>query len=92
MDILVIKEKIKELLDLTDTTEYDQKLEILIQGAIGKLDGEGISKEVYDIEKHRDNYVVCLAYQVAMDLDLDLDLSKMEKLYIPRVITLRSVI
>lgn len=80
---------IQKVLPIYDTSLYADQLEILVNGAIHKLEVEGVpntfeyqSSEYYD-------YVTCLRYQVAADMDLDIDLSRLKEQYVTRVNTLR---
>ncbi|MEG0093157.1 MAG: hypothetical protein RR945_02125 [Erysipelotrichaceae bacterium] len=87
-----ILEKIKLILEYDDTEAFDEKLKVLIQGTIGKLENEGV-KNIYN-EKSEDvykavDYVVCIAYQVAVDGQLDIDYDKLNRMYTSRVISLR---
>lgn len=87
-----ILEKTKQILDYDDTTAFDEKLRVLIQGAIGKLENEGVkniySEESVEIYKAID-YVICVVYQVAVDGQLDIDYEKLSRMYASRVISLR---
>jgi len=91
----LITSKVKTLLDIDNTTLYDSKLNILVNGGISKLTNEGIpfaftveefTREVPEI----DDYAICLSYQVAIDLDLDVDLNRLQSMYLSRAITLRK--
>lgn len=80
---------VKSVLPIYDTDLYDTQLKILVSGAIAKLENEGIgnlfeypSNEYYD-------YLTCIRYQVASDMDLDIDIERMREQYITRVNTLR---
>ncbi|MFV0551755.1 MAG: hypothetical protein ACK5L6_07530 [Anaerorhabdus sp.] len=87
-----ILKKIKPILEYDDTGAFDEKLKVLIQGAIGKLENEGVkniySEESNEIYKAAD-YTICIAYQVAMDGQLDIDYDKLNRMYTSRVISLR---
>lgn len=90
-DEFVLK-KIKPILEYDDTDAFDEKLKVLIQGAIGKLENEGV-KNIYneedkDVYKATD-YAICIAYQVAIDGQLDIDYDKLYRMYTSRVIFLR---
>lgn len=85
-----IVEDVKSVLPIYDGTSlYDTQLMMLTAGAISKLESEGVkplfdygSNEYYD-------YITCLRYQVASDMDLDIDLDRLKEQYITRVNTLR---
>lgn len=71
MNINLILEKVKLMLDMVDTTMYDDKLKSLyIPSAIAKLKGEGID---YIDEKDEDfqTYVICIGCQCAFLLDFN---------------------
>lgn len=91
----LITSKVKVLLDIDNTTLYDSKLNILVNGGISKLTNEGIPFE-FTVEEFANNvpeiddYAICLSYQVAIDLDLDVDLNRLQSMYLSRAITLRK--
>ena len=96
-----VKTQVKKILPLGDTDIYDDKLNILIAGAISKLRTEGVpidakdksgnyfftegSNETYD-------YCICIAYQCMKDMDFDVDMNFMTEQYITRIGTLRCYI
>lgn len=80
---------IQKVLPIYDTDLYSDQLTVLVNGAIHKLEIEGVpnafefeSSEYYD-------YITCLRYQVAADMDLDIDLARLKEQYVTRVNTLR---
>lgn len=80
---------VKSVLPIADTDMYDTQLNILVNASISKLEDEGIPN-VFEYESSDYyNYLTCVRYQVACDLDLDIDIEKLEKLYITRANTLR---
>lgn len=84
-----ITNDIKSVLPIYDTELYDNQLMILTSGAIAKLEHEGIPNSfVYGANEYYD-YIVCLRYQVACDMDLDIDIARLKEQYITRVNTLR---
>lgn len=81
--------KIKSLLNIEDTDLYDDKLDILISGAIGKLEIEGVYN-IFDEDDYASfNYLMCVSYLCAMDMDMDLDLNNLYAQYITRTVELR---
>lgn len=95
-----LMEKTKVLLGIDDTDLYDERLDILIGGAINKLANEGVANDdrfadgtdeepLSDLSK---DYLVCISYQVALDLNLDIDLQTFYVQYITRVNELRCSI
>ena len=90
-------EKVKILLNIDDTDLYDERLDLLIGGAVSKLATEGIPNG--DLFNDEDNehplsnlskdYLICIAYQVGLDLNLDIDLQTFYVQYMTRVGTLR---
>lgn len=95
-----LMEKVKLLLNIDDTDMYDERIELLIGGAISKLENEGIPNDdlfadgiddepLSNISK---DYIICLSYQVALDLNLDIDLQTFYVQYMTRVNTLRCTI
>lgn len=84
-----ITNDVKQVLPIYNTTLYDGQLKIIVTGAVNKMKNEGVdnvfeyqSNEYYD-------YVTCIRYQVASDMDLDIDLERLKAQYITRVNTLR---
>lgn len=105
IDINYIMPKVMTLLPFVDnyidSAIYDEKVKILIPGAISKLRGEGVDIEAKDKEgnyffvEDRDitqDYIICLTYQVLKDMDFDTDYNFMTEQYITRVNTLRCYI
>lgn len=93
-------EKVKILLNIDDTDMYDERLELLIGGAVSKLNSEGIpnndmfadetaEEPLSDISK---DYLACISYQVGLDLNLDIDLQTFYVQYMTRVNTLRCTV
>lgn len=86
----IIKD-VKQVLPIYDTDLYDDQLNILVQGAISKLENEGVPNEFeYNSLRYYD-YLTCIRYQVALDMDLDIDMERLKAQYITRVNTLRDV-
>lgn len=80
---------IQTVLPIYDSTLYADQLNILVQGAIHKLEAEGVSNSFdYQTPEYYD-YITCLRYQVASDMDLDIDLARLKEQYVTRVNTLR---
>ena len=84
-----ITNKVKILLGIEDTTLYDDRLEMLVGGAISKLENEGIENDFTEGDNLAFDYLICVSYQVALDLNLDIDLQTFYVQYITRVNTLR---
>lgn len=80
---------VKQVLPIYDTTLYDAELNIIVQGAIHKMEIEGVPNEFdYQTPAYYD-YLTCLRYQVASDMDLDIDIERLKQQYITRLNTLR---
>lgn len=87
-----IVEDIKSVLPIYDTEMYDNQLYILVQSAISKLENEGVPNAFdYGTFKYYD-YITCLRYQVARDMDFDIDDDRLNRQYITRVNTLRCIL
>lgn len=94
-----LMQKVKVYLGIDDTELYDEKLDILIGGGVSKLASEGVpnderftemvSEEDTTIPNLSKDYIVCLSYQVALDLNLDMDLQTFYVQYVSRVNELR---
>lgn len=81
---------VKQVLPIYDGTDlYNEELLMLIRGAISKLENEGVPNAFeYGSDKYYD-YLTCIRYQVATDIDLDIDIERLKAQYITRVNTLR---
>ena len=81
---------VKSVLPIYDDTDlYNNDLKIIVNGAVHKLEIEGISN-VYDYQSSGYyDYVTCVRYQVAQDMDLDIDIERLKAQYITRANTLR---
>lgn len=82
---------VKTMLNIDDTDMYDDRMEICVRGAISKMETEGI-KNIYDesnLTNDAYDYVMCIAYQTALDFDLVTDFNKLYTQYITRANTLR---
>lgn len=82
--------KVKKLLPIDDTDLYDEELEIYVGGAISKLESEGISN-VFDADSDQAfDYIICISYQIALEMNLITDYNRLYSQYITRVVTLRA--
>ena len=80
---------VKTVLPIYDTTLYNDDLKIIVNGAVHKLEIEGVPNAFdYQSTAYYD-YVTCIRYQVASDMDLDIDIERMKAQYITRANTLR---
>lgn len=80
---------VKSVLPIYDTTLYNDELKIVVNGAVHKLEIEGVSNQFdYQTPAYYD-YITCVRYQVASDMDLDIDIERLKAQYITRVNTLR---
>lgn len=80
---------VKTVLPIYDTTLYNDDLKIIVNGAVHKLEIEGVPNAFdYQSTAYYD-YVTCIRYQVASDMDLDIDIERLKAQYITRVNTLR---
>lgn len=85
-----IKSKVIALLPI-DSELYADQLDILVGGAVNKLLNEGIdSSTLNEGTNVAFDYCICVAYQVACDMDADVDIARMHNMYISRVNTLRT--
>lgn len=83
---------VKSVLPIYDTTMFDSDLNIYVQGAMAKLEDEGVGN-VFDYQTPEYyNYITCVRYQVAQDMDLDIDIDRLKAQYITRVNTLRCTL
>lgn len=80
---------VKKVLPIYDDQLFNDQLTINVSGAMHKLEIEGIPNVYeYGTNAYYD-YLTCLRYQVALDMDLDVDLERMLAQYITRANTLR---
>ena len=84
-----IVEDVKSVLPIYDTDLYDNQLKIIVSGAIAKLENEGIRNRFEYGSFDYYDYLACIRYQVAVDMDLDIDYGRLKEQYITRVNTLR---
>jgi hypothetical protein len=84
-----IVDDVKKVLPIYDTTLYNDDLNIIVNGAVHKLDIEGVPNQFdYQTPAYYD-YITCIRYQVACDMDLDIDIERLKAQYITRANTLR---
>lgn len=84
-----IKTNIKQLLPINSSV-YDTQLDILVKGAKSKLKNEGVDNVFSQSDDIAMDYIVCIAYQIAKDMDFEMDFNKTQEQYITRVNTLRT--
>lgn len=95
LDTTTIVEKLKILLPIGNTDAYDEELNLRVKSSISKLETEGV-KNVYDMDDNLEisdeglDYIVCISYQVAIDMDFAVDKDRLDGQYITRVNTLRT--
>lgn len=91
LSVAWLADNVKTMLNIDDTNAYDPKLLICVNGAISKLEAEGINNiyDESDLTSDAYDYVMCIAYQTALDFDLITDFNKLYTQYITRANTLR---
>lgn len=83
---------VKKVLPIYDTTLFDDELTIYVYAAMSKLLSEGVDNLFdYQTPSYYD-YITCVRYQVAQDMDLDIDIERLKAQYITRVNTLRCTL
>ena len=83
---------VKNVLPIYNTDLFNTELTILVNGAIHKLESEGVPNSFdYQTPAYYD-YITCVRYQVASDMDLDIDLERLKAQYITRANTLRCIL
>lgn len=89
MNIENLTSQVKDLLDI-ETDAYDSKVDILVLSSISKLKNEGVDIDLLppDAATQAD-FAVCVAHQVAQDIDLDVNADRLAGLYHARVQTLK---
>ena len=99
LTVNTIIDRLKEILPFeADTTIYDNQLDLLVKGAISKLQSEGLyinaKKRNGDYWFTEDSYeghdfTICVSYQIMKDMDFDVDMNYLTEQYITRIGTLR---
>lgn len=96
LQVNTILGKLKQILPIGNTNIYDEQLKLLIQSSMSKLNSEGV-ENMYDepteakpLTDEACEYITCVAYQVAKDMDFEIDSSRLDEQYITRVNTLRT--
>lgn len=85
-----VKANVLKLLPI-DSELYEDKVDILVDGAMNKLKNEGVDSINIDSDTSASlDYCICVSYQVAMDIDADVDHARLMQQYITRVNTLRT--
>lgn len=84
-----IKSDVVKVLSIDDTDIYDNQLEVTIKGAMGKLENEGIGNVFEYGSNDYYNYCMCIAHQLACDMDFDSDKETLRIQYLARVNSLR---
>ena len=80
---------VRTVLPIYETELFDNDLKIIVNGAVHKLEIEGVPN-VFDYQTPAYyDYVTCIRYQVASDMDLDIDIERLKAQYITRANTLR---
>lgn len=83
---------VKNVLPIYDTELYDNDLLVVVNGAVHKLEMEGVPNSFdYQTPAYYD-YITCVRYQVASDMDLDIDIERLKAQYITRANTLRCTL
>lgn len=83
---------VKQVLPIYDTLAFDGELQIYVNAAMSKLESEGVTNSFnYGTPAYYD-YLTCVRYQVAQDMDLDIDIDRLKAQYVTRVNTLRCTL
>lgn len=96
LQVETILAKIKQILPIGNTNIYDEQLITLIKASMSKLKSEGVENKYKEptsqeqLEDEACDYITCIAYQVARDMDFELDSTRLDEQYITRVNTLRT--
>lgn len=90
LDREYIVAKVKKLLPIDDTDLYDEQLEIVVGASINKLKSEGVPNVFNADSDESFDYISCVAYQVALEMDLITDFNRLYTQYLTRVVTLRA--
>lgn len=90
LSIDYIIDKLKEILPISKTDIYDEQLKILTNGAMSKLETEGVPNSFNEDTPEGFDYIICIGYQVSKDMDFDIDVARLDEQYITRVNTLRT--
>lgn len=81
--------KMKALLPIY-SDEYDDQLAIVVSGAVSKLTSEGVPNVFTEGSDQANDYILCVSYQTALDMDFGIDYNRLMEQYITRVNTLRT--
>jgi hypothetical protein len=81
-----IAQRVSPLLEIDGS---DARVNEYVAAAISKLKSEGVNIADIDAE-HESDYILCVAYQVQLDIDVDVPRDRLLSLYLTRVNTLRS--
>lgn len=101
LNVEYIKTEVLKLLPIGNTDIYNDQLEVLVRGAISKLNGEGVRIDALDKQGNpifvQDSfisydYIICISYQLLKDLDYDANFNYLTEQYITRIGTLRCYI
>lgn len=83
-------------IDTYSSAEAQEKLTaqmtIYVSGAVNKLENEGVPNIFDEDTPKAYDYIMCLSYQIAMDMDFDVDFDLLMSKYLTRVNTLRCAI
>lgn len=82
--------------DTYDVVEAKQRLmdelTIYVNGAINKASNEGVPNVFKEGTTEAYDYILCLSYQIALDMGIETDYELVTSKYITRINTLRSAI
>ena len=80
---------VRTVLPIYETELFDDDLRIIVNGAVHKLEIEGVPNVFQYKSPAYYDYITCIRYQVASDMDLDIDIERLKAQYITRANTLR---
>lgn len=72
--------------------KLNEQLSLYAMGAMNKLENEGVPNVFNADTKEAYDYILCISYQVAIDMDFDIDYELTISKYLTRVNTLRNAI
>lgn len=85
-----VLEDVKTILDLDGTEMYDSKLNFYIPASFNKLKNEGLPNILTKDHEAYQDYLLCLALDVAKYIDVNADVSRIHYLVTERKIVLRE--